>query len=250
MSILLTLPLSLTTPAQAVVGAITEVDEFPNSEARITLGIAGQLVDVSLSGPTEVHVFFEGPEGVADDDDGDGLDEVETEIVSMELTGDSPLGPIIVRQSSLQRSLGEIEEIEDKTSGILDVPPFGSPGDTADSFFDVFFEIEVGGQTLFNSRPASMAAVIEHKPPECNATYRSTHQPIELLDIATGEPTGIFMIAETHTPRPCDSEEPPVEVGGEVYPVNQLAVLAPWIALVAVLILGTILAVNRRRIRS
>ena len=43
---------------------------------------------------------------------------------------------------------------------------------------------------------------------------------------------------------------PPVEVGGTVYPVDKLTMLAPWITLVAVLILGTILAVNRRRVRS
>jgi len=45
-------------------------------------------------------------------------------------------------------------------------------------------------------------------------------------------------------------EPEPVEVGGTIYPVNKLAMLAPWISLVAVLILGTILAVNRRRVRS
>ena len=43
---------------------------------------------------------------------------------------------------------------------------------------------------------------------------------------------------------------PDVEVGGEVYPVNNLAILAPWIVLVAVLILGVTITVNRRRVRS
>jgi hypothetical protein len=40
---------------------------------------------------------------------------------------------------------------------------------------------------------------------------------------------------------------PPVEVGGDVFPVNKLAMLAPWLALAAVLIIGSILVMRRRR---
>lgn len=43
---------------------------------------------------------------------------------------------------------------------------------------------------------------------------------------------------------------PPVEVGGEVYPVDKLNILAPWIALTAALIIGTAVAVRRRRAQS
>ena len=39
---------------------------------------------------------------------------------------------------------------------------------------------------------------------------------------------------------------PPVEVGGEVYPVDKLNILAPWMALAAVLIIGTAVVVRRR----
>ena len=45
-------------------------------------------------------------------------------------------------------------------------------------------------------------------------------------------------------------ETPPLEVGGEVYPVNRMAILAPWIALTAVIIAGVTMAVRRRRVRS
>ena len=41
-----------------------------------------------------------------------------------------------------------------------------------------------------------------------------------------------------------------VEVGGEVYPVDKLNILAPWIALAAALIIGTTVAVRRRRAQS
>ena len=43
---------------------------------------------------------------------------------------------------------------------------------------------------------------------------------------------------------------PPVEVGGEVYPINKLNILAPWIALTAALIVGTVVVVRRRRAQS
>jgi len=40
---------------------------------------------------------------------------------------------------------------------------------------------------------------------------------------------------------------PPVEVGGEVYPINKLNILAPWVALAATLIVGAAVLVRRRR---
>ena len=45
--------------------------------------------------------------------------------------------------------------------------------------------------------------------------------------------------------------EPPPAVGGEVYPVNKLAILAPWIVLAVVLVAGiSWLAIKRRRAQS
>lgn len=43
---------------------------------------------------------------------------------------------------------------------------------------------------------------------------------------------------------------PPVEVGGEVYPINKVSVLVPWIALSATIIVGVIIAMNRRSVRN
>jgi len=45
---------------------------------------------------------------------------------------------------------------------------------------------------------------------------------------------------------PPSEEEPPVEVGGEVYPMDKLAILAPWIALAAVIIAGAIVVMRQR----
>jgi hypothetical protein len=40
---------------------------------------------------------------------------------------------------------------------------------------------------------------------------------------------------------------PPVEVGGDIFPVNKFAMLTPWLALAAVLIIGTAVVMRRRR---
>ena len=45
-------------------------------------------------------------------------------------------------------------------------------------------------------------------------------------------------------------EEPPVEVGGDVSPVNRMALLAPWIALAAVIVAGTTIVMRRRLTQS
>lgn len=59
-----------------------------------------------------------------------------------------------------------------------------------------------------------------------------------------------FMFEVWGEPPPPPPGPPPVEVGGEVYPVNKLAVLAPWIALAAVIISGVTIVIRRRRARS
>lgn len=65
---------------------LLEVDSFPSSRASVRIiGSSGSEI-VRLSGPTTVHVEFEGAtEGAAVDDDGDDLDEVTAEIMAMQL---------------------------------------------------------------------------------------------------------------------------------------------------------------------
>ena len=46
---------------------------------------------------------------------------------------------------------------------------------------------------------------------------------------------------------PLTPGNPPAPVGGETYPMNKLAILAPWIALIAAIIVGASLVVLRRR---
>jgi len=144
-----------------------EIDGF-ESPGRIELITPLGAEVVELNGHTELRVYFEGlEEGAAHDDDGDEQEEVVTELVEMDLVGSSSmLGEVRVRLRSDAPSLGQIEEQANVTSGVLDVEPFTSGG-TADSFFDVFFEIELPDheQTLRARRPKRLTAVLSQKPP-------------------------------------------------------------------------------------
>jgi len=176
-----------------------EVDEFEFWEAEIELiHPSGIREIIPLRGPTTVHVFFEGSEGDADDDNGNGRDEVETEIVSMNLTGNSSLGPLKIRLNPDVPSGGLIEENQNNNPGLLDVDPF-APGN-ADSFFDVFFEIEIGGQVFHPELPRRLSTTITHKPPKPGTIYTNL-EVIQLLDPA-GNPTGFWIGTTIHEPNP------------------------------------------------
>ena len=107
-----------------------------------------------------------------------------------------------------QRALSRPGEIE-QVRGRMDLPPFAPTG-TATSFFDVFVELHVGGQTLRPATPLHMTSVIRNKPPRPGDEYINPFtQPVPLLD-AAGNPTGIYIVREVHTPDP--TNPPPVEI--------------------------------------
>jgi uncharacterized repeat protein (TIGR01451 family) len=181
-----------------------ERDQFNNSQAQITIQTAtGQRETLTLNGPSLVHVVV-GSQGQAMDTDGDGLDQVPTELVSMSLTGNSSMGPVTVtvRDSSMHpnmRSTGEIEERRNTRSGRLDLPPFALTG-TADSFFDVFFQIRIGPLVLHSHDPKRMRTTITQKPPDEGETYQNP-DVIELYDENENR-TGVRITGAAHTPRP------------------------------------------------
>ena len=73
--------------------------------------------------------------GAAQDDDGDGLDEVTVELTALELQGHGAFtGPITVRLASLP-SFGEVQEKTAAQPGVLELPPFAHG--TADSFLAI-----------------------------------------------------------------------------------------------------------------
>lgn len=181
---------------------VVEIDMFPASVIELELMLpTGESYQVMLTGPSEMHVFFEGPlEGDALDDDGDGLDEVETELVSLSLTGsDSVLGPISIMESSSFESSGEIEETNNLDPGVLNLAPFTGGSFPADSFFDVFVEIEVDGSRFVTDQPILIQGVISHKPPNTGEYYENIEE-VELIDYVTGEGTGIFIVSLKYYP--------------------------------------------------
>jgi hypothetical protein len=178
-----------------------EIDDFRYSLARITMELAnGKQETMTLAGPTTVEVDIE-PDGKAADTDGNGLDQVRSKLTRLLLRGNSSMGKVQVRLDATRESLGQIEETANNTPGVLDLPPF-TPTGQANSFFDVFFEIEIGGQVFHTAQAAHMQSVITHKPPGAGEAYvNSSTQPLELLD-ANGNPTGIKLVKEIHVPNP------------------------------------------------
>jgi len=209
-----------------------EADEFPNSFARVEIQTPLGPDIVLLRGPTTVEVDL----GSLGDGDGDGLEEIDTEIVSMELTGFSGLlmSEVIIRVPQAPhpgvKSVGEIEEDENVQPGRLDLPggdpPFcGDPpppdcvGKTASSFFDVFFEVEVVSSPylppsikLHNHDPKRLETTITHKPPATGETYESPAAPIQLFD-ELDNPTPVYIGAAYHIPDPPVGGESELVVG-------------------------------------
>jgi hypothetical protein len=193
------LPLAL--PVEASLADAIEVDSFENVTATIELALPGGSVEVvSLIGTAIAHVFFEGTEGQADDDDMDGRDEVSTELVSLYLRGYSAvLGPVQMSLNQGIDSSGEMEERVNGTAGTLDVAPFSSGG-LVDSFFDIYFGLEIGGVELHNVTPQRLSGVISHKPAALGESYESITS-IQLMN-ANGEPTEVFIGATRVVPNP------------------------------------------------
>src|SRR5947209_1066385 len=141
-----------------------EIDSFPKTTAEVTLQYAdGTTETVSLQGPTTVQVNIP-PSGQAFDSDGNGLDQVATEMTAMSLTGNSSMGPVSVSLDSAHHSLGQIEENANNTPGTLDIPPFTATG-SANSYFDLYLSLQINGQTLYPASPVRMQSTITHKPP-------------------------------------------------------------------------------------
>jgi hypothetical protein len=143
-------------------GPNIEVDQISMSESENDLITPLGKEKLTVSGPLTWHVFFEGPN---DDDDFDGLDEVELQIVDLDWTGSGPLfGLVKLREHPVLPSTGLIEETVNNSPEKLDVPPF-VPAGTADLSLGFYFEIEFGGQVLYTDKSSRLTARIDYKPP-------------------------------------------------------------------------------------
>jgi len=178
-----------------------EIDSFEQARAQMGLQLPNGVAEtVQLVGPMQMRVNIP-PDGHPWDTDGDGREQVTTEMLLLDLLGASSMGPVELRLNPSHQTLGEIEEVANNTAGVLDVPPFTAMG-SADSFFDVFAELLLGGQVFYPAQPIRLQGRITHKPPGPGESYANpSSQPVSLLD-ATGHPTGIALVREVLTPNP------------------------------------------------
>ncbi len=189
-----------------------EVDPFEFNVVKMEFHKPGGGIEtVELTGFSSMYTKFDGPvEGRANDNSGNGLEEVETEMAALDLSGSGPtLGPVNMRLRPGIRSLGEIEEQTNMTPGKLDLPPFTATG-TADSSFDIFFEVEFGGQVFHNVQPLRWWDIINHKPTQ-NASYES-FGTIPLVD-DNGQPTGFYIGPSLYQPGYCGDDGHPIPIG-------------------------------------
>lgn len=197
-------------------------DEF-NSGARVIVRINGTDVEfpVTLNGPTQIERINK-PHKV------NGFDRVDTEMVFMELVGASPVGDIVVRESDSRESLGAITEQQNTGPNKMNFP--------ANSFFDVFFEVDIAinGQvvTLHNADAFRVACKIEEIPPILCFYQPPVTDPIDLLNadgvkvakivhalhiplppkevlvVFTNNPKGTATPTPTRTPTPTNTPTP------------------------------------------
>ncbi len=139
--------------------------------------------------------------GSANDSDGNGRDDVPIELVALSLKGFSSTGPVTMTVNAYMSSLGEIEELSNITPGLLDLPPYAPPsGSPADSFFDVFVEVDLDGFRTHNREPMRMTGHLSSLP-AAHVDDLVSVGLVSLYDI-NAEPTGIFFGVDRWTLNP------------------------------------------------
>ncbi|UCH86346.1 MAG: hypothetical protein JSU97_07380 [Dehalococcoidia bacterium] len=124
-------------------------DLFSSTTAVVGIDLNGDdcetvELDLTLSGPTTVHR------------DAEAGDQIDTEIVTMELTG----GGVTLRVGNVP---GINPDVPPTIGAVVEHPTIWT---LADSFFDVFFEVDVPGVgLLYNHDPVRVEAVIDRVPP-------------------------------------------------------------------------------------
>lgn len=142
-----------------------------HSTMSVTVNILGQLLTCSLAGETSIArgPVVQKPPPVA-------RDSIDTEIFFGKLVGTckDAAGNQIPVTLHFKRSLGRIVEQQNNQPGIFEFP--------ADSFFDVFFNLDTPIGPLHNNDPARVTATIDRIPPK-GATYiHLADPPVPLYD--------------------------------------------------------------------
>lgn len=157
-------------PARAADFAGGRSDHF-ESEMNVILTVPGLGTQpVALEGPVTVVISERREES--------GRGVVDTELVAMELEGSFNGAAMTVRASPERSSVGQV-----RAQGTADDFP-------ADSFFDVFVEVEIEGfsSLLVNLEPVRVEAQDLQKLPPLFDTY--VHPPPQIALVAKNNPTG------------------------------------------------------------
>lgn len=141
------------------------VEHYEHAVAQFELVHADSTRElVELSGPITVHSLWEGASsGDANDNDLDGLDEVQTLIVGMDMHGTSSLGPISISLAPNLPSEGVVQELSNQTPGLLEIGGF-APGSASVST-DLYLRAMVGGQMLHHVEAHSLSGVFDKYEP-------------------------------------------------------------------------------------
>lgn len=170
---------------------VVEFDSFDAVEAELELrDPSGTPETVMVDGLAGIHVIFEGSEeGDATDDEDDGRDEVDAEMVSLSLSGSSSYGVVTLTESADAASAGEIEETVNHLPWWLDLPPFTTTtNDPASSFFDVYVDLTVGTQNMRADDACRITGTVTHKPAGSGDIFEG-ESFVDLID-AFGTPNG------------------------------------------------------------
>lgn len=143
---------------------------------NVTMNVPGLgIIQAALSGPSKMHIYI-GSAGQASDVNGNGFDEVITELTDLDLTGVDPtVGKVRMRLDPSRPSTGVIEEQVNNTPGLLDIPAVTQVG-SGDSLIDLFFEIELTDLGIcFRSEQAiELTSVIGQLPQAVSGHYSTT----------------------------------------------------------------------------
>ncbi len=159
-----------TLPSGAVLGIDTNLDCIADTNV-----VAGGPVTIREQGPVDDATFYPGTRPI------DGhLDVINTQIMAMSLTG----GGVNLKAGTLS---GSVQPLQPSRGVIAEQP---SNPNLADSFFDVFFEIEYSpGLYAYNHVPIQVAQTISCKPPQDNYYHLGGCTPLY------SSPTGGTVVA-------------------------------------------------------
>jgi hypothetical protein len=186
----LALPIASAAAALLLLGASSDA-------AAATTNYPVSLFELTVQSPAGVSEFivFDGPTAIQDslnatgaaaDTDGNGLDQATTQITGLTLTGTSTTLGLGLGTMHLvpAPSLGEVEETVNNLPGILDLRPYAASG-SANSFFDVFFQLDFSSTTLHNS-------VAEHVAGPARRQRELDRVPRHERRLPSGRSTGAF----------------------------------------------------------